>query len=138
MTVRLRAHHLLCILTYVGKGYSPAFIDNMTQAARRISAGETIEIVEGPDDICAPRKAETNPHCWDKSVHNRDLRAAQDVGRILKISIRSGAKLSLNKRSLRQLRAAFTQNLVRSACHDCQWDEICSALSKNGYRGTIV
>ena len=25
MTVRLRAHHLLCMLTYVGKGYSPAF-----------------------------------------------------------------------------------------------------------------
>ncbi|TPN80750.1 DUF1284 domain-containing protein, partial [Mesorhizobium sp. B1-1-5] len=22
MTIRLRAHHLLCLLTYVGKGYS--------------------------------------------------------------------------------------------------------------------
>ena len=26
MTIRLRAHHLLCLLTYAGKGYSPAFI----------------------------------------------------------------------------------------------------------------
>lgn len=138
MTVRLRAHHLLCILTYVGKGYSPAFTDNMTVVAGRIAAGETIEIVEGPDDICVPRQAETNPHCRDDSIHNRDLQAAQDVGKILKISVRSGVKLSLDKHTLKRLRAAFTQNLVRSACHDCQWDEICSALSKNGYRGAIV
>ena len=28
MTIKLRAHHLLCLLTYVGKGYSPAFTAN--------------------------------------------------------------------------------------------------------------
>jgi len=138
MTVRLRAHHLLCILTYIGKGYSPAFTDNMTVIAGRISAGETIEIVEGPDDICAPRQAETNAHCCDDSVQKRDLQAAQDVGRVLQILVRDGAKLSLDKSSLKRLRAAFTQDKIRSACRDCQWGEICTAISTNGYGGAMV
>ena len=138
MTVSLRAHHLLCILTYIGKGYSPAFTDNMTVIARRISAGENIEIVAGPDDICAPRQAEANAHCCDDSVQNRDLQAAEDVGRILQILVLPGAKLSLDKHSLKRLRAAFTQGQIRSACRDCQWGEICTAISTNGYSGTMV
>jgi len=52
--VRLRAHHLLCILTFAGKGYSPAFVANMAGVVARIGAGEPIEVVAGPDDICAP------------------------------------------------------------------------------------
>ncbi len=39
MTVRLRTHHLLCLLTYVGRGYSPAFVENMDQVAARLSEG---------------------------------------------------------------------------------------------------
>ena len=62
MTVRLRAHHLLCMLTYIGKGYGTAFTDNMTVIAGRVSAGENVEIVDGPDEICAPRQAEANAH----------------------------------------------------------------------------
>ena len=49
MTVRLRAHHLLCMLTYVGKGYSPAFVENYEAIAARLSAGEEIEMVAGPE-----------------------------------------------------------------------------------------
>ncbi len=138
MTVRLRAHHLLCILTYIGKGYSPAFTDNMTVIAGRISAGETIEIVEGPDDICAPRLAKNDVHCFTESVHNRDLQAAADVGRILQVPVHTGATLSLETRSLKRLRAAFTQDHVRAACIHCQWDDLCTRISKNGYEGAIV
>ena len=39
MTVRLRPHHLLCLLSYIGRGYSPAFSANMTRVARRLGAG---------------------------------------------------------------------------------------------------
>ena len=50
MTVRLRPHHLLCLLTYVGKGYSPAFTANYDAIAMRIEQGEELLIVSGPDD----------------------------------------------------------------------------------------
>lgn len=138
MTVRLRAHHLLCILTYVGKGYSPAFTDNMTVIAKRIAGGEAIEIVDGPDVICAPRRAETNPHCRDGSVQLRDLLAAQDIGTILEVSVQCGERLTLDKRSLKKLRAAFVRGEIRPACRHCRWDETCTAVATNGYRGTFL
>ncbi len=54
MTVELRPHHLLCMLTYVGKGYSPAFCANYDAVLARLSAGEEILLVDGPDSVCAP------------------------------------------------------------------------------------
>ncbi|MEM9580027.1 MAG: DUF1284 domain-containing protein [Pseudomonadota bacterium] len=138
MTVYLRAHHLLCILTYIGKGYGPAFTDNMTVIAGRISAGEMIEIVDGPDDICAPRRAETDAHCCDESIRNRDLKAAVDIERVVRRPVHRGARFSFDGDLLKRLRAAFTQDQVRSACGHCQWSEICSAVSRNGYVGALV
>ena len=38
MTLALRAHHLLCMLTYAGRGYSPDFVrnfDHMNDRTRR-------------------------------------------------------------------------------------------------------
>ena len=112
MTVRLRAHHL-CMLTYIGKGYSPAFTDNMTVIAGRVSAGEKVEIVEGPDEICAPRLAEANAHRSDDSVYNRDLPAAKDVGRVLQVPVHTGTLFSLSRGSLKLLRSALANKMAR-------------------------
>ncbi|RUZ88238.1 DUF1284 domain-containing protein, partial [Mesorhizobium sp. M7A.F.Ca.US.006.01.2.1] len=67
MTIKLRAHHLLCPLTYVGKGYSPAFTANYDRVAERLSRGEDILLVSGPDDVCAPLLDEPEPHCLNES-----------------------------------------------------------------------
>ena len=34
--MRLRGHNLLCIQGFVGKGYSPEFVDNMTRAVQSL------------------------------------------------------------------------------------------------------
>jgi len=67
MTVRLRSHHLLCLLTYVGKGYSAAFIANYDAIAKRLGRGEDVLIVSGPDDICQPMLGEAESHCSGKA-----------------------------------------------------------------------
>ncbi len=79
MTVRLRPHHLLCVPTYVGKGYGPAFTANMTAVAERLCAGEDIELVAEPDDICAPLRGVPDPHCHRASIVERDRAAARDA-----------------------------------------------------------
>lgn len=35
--VRLRPHHLLCMQTFVGNGYSEAFVENMKQVLARLA-----------------------------------------------------------------------------------------------------
>ncbi|HEX4167184.1 MAG TPA: biotin transporter BioY [Bryobacteraceae bacterium] len=48
MGVRLRRHHLPCIVTFVGKGYSAAFVANCEEVVNKIAGGrEAVEIVCG-------------------------------------------------------------------------------------------
>lgn len=138
MTVLLRPHHLLCVLTHVGRGYSPAFTANMAAIIARISAREEIEIVYGPDDICAPLLGDEDGHCHRYSVTARDRAASDEIGKLLGITVRSGARLSLDDVSIRELRRAFADMRVRSACEGCQWAALCSSVVAAQYADTLL
>ncbi|MCD7060470.1 DUF1284 domain-containing protein [Pelagibacterium xiamenense] len=135
MTIRLRPHHLLCILTYVGKGYSPAFTANYDRIAERIGGGEDIEIVTGPDDICTPLMDEPEPHCLRESVVERDANAAREIGTLLGTRITEGTTLILSPQTLRNLRRAFAEGQTRAACTGCNWADLCDGIAGNGFRG---
>ena len=134
MTVRLRAHHLLCLLTYVGKGYSAAFIANYDAIAERLGRGEDILIVSGPDDICQPMLREVESHCLGESAAGRDELAARDVGKLLARPIQAGARFSLDAATLASLRAAFSAGVTREACQGCEWAGLCTTVAAGGYR----
>ncbi|WP_434286704.1 DUF1284 domain-containing protein [Celeribacter sp. SCSIO 80788] len=131
--IHLRPHHLLCLLTYVGKGYSPAFVAGYDRIVTRLNAGEEVEIVEGPDDICAPIACDLHEHCHGSSVISRDALAARDVGRVLEQGISPGAKLVLGPERLATLRAAFAQGDVRTACRGCEWSDLCTQVARSGF-----
>ncbi|WP_222183477.1 DUF1284 domain-containing protein [Geminicoccus harenae] len=135
MTVRLRAHHLLCMLTYVGKGYSPAFCAGFDAIARRLSDREEILIVEGPDDVCRPLLGEEGAHCHRPGVLERDRRAAAAVSALLDRPIAPGERLRLDPRLLARLRRAFAAGTIRTACGKCEWAELCTGIAANGYAG---
>ena len=134
MTVRLRAHHLLCLLTYVGKGYSAAFIANYDAIAERLGRGEDILIVSGTDDICQPMLGEVESHCLGESAAGRDELAARDVGKLLARPIQAGARFSLDAATLASLRAAFSAGVTREACQGCEWAGLCTTVAAGGYR----
>ena len=138
MTIRLRPHHLLCLLTYVGKGYSPAFTANYDVIAGRLSRGEDILIVSGPDDICAPLLGEPEPHCWGESVVERDRLAARDVGHLLARPIKPGIRIDLDAQTLARMREAFSAGLTRDACQGCEWAGLCSQVAASSYPDTRV
>ena len=52
--LRLRPHHGLCLLHFVGEGYSDAFTENMSRVAGMLRAHPDTEIIvqEGCDDLC--------------------------------------------------------------------------------------
>ena len=137
MSIRLRPHHFLCLLTYAGKGYSPGFTANYDLIAGRLSEGEEIEIVEGPDDVCAPLLAEDGAHCWRESVIERDKQAACDLGK-LGIAIDTGGTTRLDADLLSRMRAAFGKGLTRPACTGCEWRDLCSTIAAKGFEGTRV
>lgn len=138
MTIRLRAHHLLCMLTYIGKGYTPAFTANYDAIAGRLSRGEGIVIVEGPDDVCAPLLLEPEAHCSNESVVERDAQAARYVGELLGRRIGAGERIVPDGALLAKLRTGFTAGLTRSACAGCEWADLCSTIGADGYAGVKV
>lgn len=135
MTVRLRPHHLLCLLTYVGKGYDAAFVRNCDGVAARIGEGEAIEIVAGPDDICAPLACSRDRHCLEARVSERDRLAARDVGALLGRPIGPGVRLTLSPERLARMRAAFAEGSIRSGCAGCEWHALCTAVARAHYAG---
>lgn len=139
MTTRLRPHHLLCMLTFVGNGYTPAFVQNFEEVVRRISTGgESVEIVEGPDDVCAPLLAASDCHCNNASVADRDRDAAEALGNLLRRPIRAKEQVLLDQGTLGLLREAFAAGTIRRACIGCQWSPLCDGIAQNCFAGTLL
>ena len=124
--VRLRGHHLLCILTYKGKGYTPDFVKNFDAVVAAINDGEKIQIVDGSDDICAALRhgAEiTCAHareCRTTGIRNRDRMALREISRILQFPLlKHGDILILKKGEIKEMRHKFQHNAIRRACVAC-------------------
>lgn len=135
MTIRLRAHHLLCMLTFAGKGYTPAFIANYKAVIRRLNAGEDIELVTGPDDICEPMLCEPECHCHNDSISQRDKLATDEISLMLSATDLGARTISLEEKDIFQLRAWFADGAIRSACGNCEWHQLCSEIAQNEFRG---
>lgn len=138
MTIRLRAHHLLCLLTYAGKGYSPAFTAGFTAIATRIAAGEAVVMTDGPDDVCAPMLDDPACHCRGNSVVRRDAQAARDVAALLGRPVAPGQRLVLDRAVLDRMRRAFAQGGIRSACAGCDWADLCRDIAADGFAATVL
>jgi hypothetical protein len=80
--IRLRGHHLVCLLGYRGMGYSEAYAANMTRVHSRLrKEPETpVLIVTGPDDLCAWFPEDQPYHCEDENVHERDAAVLKQLG----------------------------------------------------------
>ena len=135
MTVRLRAHHLLCMLTYVGEGYSRAFTANYDRIVARLSAGEEIELVAGLDDVCAPLLEGAEPHCHQESVVERDRLATLAVSEIVGRRLAIGETIGLSAALVERMREAFASGISRAACSACEWSGLCTRIAGGGYAG---
>lgn len=131
MTIRLRPHHLLCMLTYAGRGYSAAFTANLDAIVARLKS-EDILVVAGPDDICAPlmRGADADDaHCLSARVAARDTAAARAVTSLLQRPVWTGERLLISPGERDRLRAAFKAGTSRAACTSCNWATFCSEIA---------
>ncbi len=137
MTIALRAHHLLCMLTYVGKGYSPEFTHNFDALTSRLAAGDEVLLVEGPDAVCAPlcESEGACAHCYGAEVRLRDQRAVQELAPLLGWTVRVGSRMRLDAALLARLRTAYASGEIRGACAGCEWADLCARIASAGYEG---
>lgn len=135
MPIRLRGHHFLCLLTYKGLGYTPAFVENLSAVAQAITGGHPVILGEGPDDICNGLSAE------DRIVCSHDC-SKPETGEIDNLAIAAVAPLigldmaepfTLSAEIITRLRAEFSNGSIRAACQRCLWKGLCDGIAESGY-----
>lgn len=101
---------------YRGKGYSDGFCANMTAVYEtlRTDPDTLIELIEGPDDICAAFPKDQPSHCENASVYKKDREIAARLG------VKAGDSFRW-----KDVCAAVGQSLrpadIRVLCRDCRW-----------------
>jgi hypothetical protein len=113
------------MLTFAGEGYTPAFVANFERVVARIAAGEPVEVVEGPDDVCAPLRGTTDTHCLAATVRVRDAEAL----RVLDFA----GPAALDRTAIAALRERFAAGTIRSACAGCSWFDLCGRIAASGF-----
>ncbi|MGV3548285.1 DUF1284 domain-containing protein [Rhizobium sp.] len=138
MPVQLRGHHFLCILTYRGYGYTPAFVANMSAIVADIGKGRPVRLAEGPDDICKALTVQDriacNHDCGKADTRELDRMAVDEVGHLLGIDL--AGPLELTRTMVESLRLSFTDRSIRSACRRCPWSEFCTEIAAEGFSDT--
>lgn len=71
--IELRGHHIFCLLGYRGMGYSVEYVENMTKVHTilREQTETMIQIIPGPDDLCAKFPDDQPYHYLDKGGTRR-------------------------------------------------------------------
>ncbi len=120
--ITLRPHHGLCVLHFVGKGYSEGFVDNMTRIVLELKhSNPMILLGEGADDICV-----CCPHNLSSGCESGQ-KPAQIDARCLSLCGFSANQVV----SWAEYRDALRRNILSAGqlnrvCEGCQWLSICN------------
>ncbi|MEW6173248.1 MAG: DUF1284 domain-containing protein, partial [Bacillota bacterium] len=83
--IRLRGHHLVCLHFFRGEGYNREFIDNLEEVLGKAEKGDTIEVIEGADDVCRACSELKDGQCAhtpdaDANIRQLDAKATVHLG----------------------------------------------------------
>ena len=136
--INLRPHHLLCLLTFVGRGYSDSFALRLLGVVESLKCGTPACLIEGPDSICAGLLGCRNDdgHCRNASVTQRDATALTLLQPFFEHRLETGAEIPDLLARRPALRAAYNNGAFQSACSDCPWQGFCREIAESGYRDT--
>ena len=115
--MELRAHNLLCIQGFVGKGYSPEFVANMTRVIESLGDQTRVTVTAAPDALCGACPNLAVSGC---ALHGEGSEAGithQDRDVMRRLGIDEGAALAWSD---------IVSRIARSVAPD-DLDEICGA-----------
>ena len=122
--ISLRSHHLVCMQSFIGKGYSVDFINNFSKIMRFLTSNpddDIIMITNKCDDICkrCPNIMNNNK-CKDEEY---TLQLDSVYYKVLNLS-------TVQYYSWNRIKYLVSMNLksntFKNTCNACQWFDICS------------
>jgi len=118
--VKLRAHSLLCIQGFVGKGYSPEFVRNMTAIVKGLGGRTEVTVVAEPDSLCAacPNLRRSGCALHGDGTEKGIVKQDRDVLRRLALS--DGQTVTWGE-ILDRIRASVAPDDLDDICGSCPW-----------------
>lgn len=119
--IHLRPHHLLCLQTFIGHGYSKEFVSQMALVKKSLMRNPslTIELTTGADDLCRHC-----PNCKD-GVCTSNKPVLFDRLTIEKLSMMMGPQTQL--RGIPQI-LQVSETILEECCPGCEWKELCRTV----------
>lgn len=117
----LRPHHALCFGFFRGKGYSDAFVENMTAFVSRLRAEDpTVTLVCSADGVCA-----ACPHNRRGVCESADKTRRYDAAVLALTGLREGENLPWTELRRRVEERILAPGRLEEVCGDCQWHALC-------------
>lgn len=118
--LKIRAHHLLCLLGFRRIGYSRQFVANMQKVAEStFSSHNALHIVDRCDAICSACPYRNDDEC-QKEEDSAQLFKRQDHEVANRLGVEIGSELTWQ-----ELLALISQNItsadILEVCRDCEW-----------------
>ena len=114
--LNMRPHHLLCTRAFKGKGYSPAFVENMQRVINRLKAGCDITLITGIDAICDLCPERIGNHCCSEAkVTGFDEAVLSQLG----LERKNYAYAEVD----RILESRLTEPVYECICRGCEWKQ---------------
>lgn len=136
-TLHLRPHHLLCLQTFIGHGYSEEFVQEMTSVKRQLALDPRtpIQLVDGADMLChhCPNCADgrctsEKPALFDQLVASK-IEKSEKILLSRTIESNHGGIFS-DSFMLHGIPEYLTlsHNLLEECCPGCEWKELCGRV----------
>ena len=118
--MNLRGHNLLCIQGFVGKGYSPDFVANMTRVVASLGPAAEVTVTSEPDVLCSacPNLAEDGCALNGRGAEFGIVR--QDKHVMARLGIVPGETLAWGD-IVDRITAAIEPDDLDSICGTCPW-----------------
>lgn len=136
--IKIRGHHLLCALTFAGRGYSREFERDFKAITQRMRANEMMLIVDQPDQICQSVKDCDGSHCFEPRIDRRDQLALSDISTLIGRELKVGDQIAPHDVFTNKMRSAFHRNQIRRGCFDCKWRSFCDQIAADGFQDTLL
>ena len=118
----LRPHHGLCINFFEGKGYSPEFIQHMTEMIEYLNQhNPEIQLVLYTDRICS-----ACPHNMNQICESEHKVLTYDKQVLALCNLHENQILNWKAFQGLIFQKILKQNQLSAVCRNCQWMNICS------------
>ena len=127
MKIKLRGHHLLCLLGFQGYGYSEDFVSNMTHInEKRKSKDCIITLINEADDICSSCPNLKGNFCENEKQNEIIVKMDDEI-----LSHFNSKKEYNSVELFKEVSLKFnTLKSVENVCNNCKWENECLFYKK--------